>query len=119
MNDTELQNVRRIQEKLLEILLYFQEFCEAHGLSFTLAGGTLLGAARNGGFVPWDDDADVFMLREDYEKLGPLWEQYADRDRYTYLRSDEKINIRHAAAEIRDNHTTFITRPPLIDASSR
>ena len=67
MNDTELQNVRRIQEKLLEILLYFQEFCEAHGLSFTLAGGTLLGAARNGGFVPWDDDADVFMLREDYE----------------------------------------------------
>lgn len=99
-----------IQNKLLEILVYFQNFCEEHGLKFVLAGGTCLGAVRHKGFIPWDDDVDVCMLRDDYEKLGELWEKYADTERYSCVRSNDKVNIHHTATEIKDNNTTFINR---------
>ncbi len=102
-------DIREIQEKMIETLFYFQDFCEKHGLGFTLAGGTCLGAVRHQGMIPWDDDIDVFMLREDYEKLNTLWDKFADKSRYSCLRSNDRYNIHHAATEIRDNETTFIT----------
>ena len=102
--------IREIQDKLLEILLYFQLFCQQNGLRFVLAGGTCLGAVRHSGFIPWDDDVDVFMLREDYERLPSLWAQNADTEHYACVRSDERINIHHSATEIKDNNTTFINR---------
>ena len=102
--------IREVQEKLLEILLYFKDFCNQHSLRFVLAGGTCLGAARDKGMIPWDDDVDVFMLREDYERLIPLWNQYADTEHYSCVRSDDTVNIHHAVTEIKDNHTTFINR---------
>ena len=109
MNEHDAQT-RKIQEKLLGILLYFQQFCDENGLRFTLAGGTCLGAVRHQGFIPWDDDLDVFMLREDYEKLPELWEKNADTSRFSCVRSDDKINIHHTSTEIKDNNTTFINR---------
>lgn len=103
-------SIHQIQSKLLEILLYFDAFCRQHGLRYTLAGGTCLGAVRHKGFIPWDDDVDVFMLRDDYERLGELWANYADTARYSCVRSNDKVNIHHAATEIKDNNTTFINR---------
>lgn len=100
--------VREIQDKMLDILVYFRDFCQANNLKFVLCGGTCLGAVRHKGFIPWDDDVDVFMLREDYEKLQELWAKNADVDRYACVRSDEHINIHHSAMEIKDNNTTFI-----------
>lgn len=100
--------IRDIQEKLLEILKYFDKFCKENNLKYVLAGGTLLGAVRNKGIIPWDDDLDVFMLREDYEKLSEIWDEKADTERYSCLRSNDKYNIHHAATEIKDNNTTFI-----------
>lgn len=109
MRDQDIQ-VIKIQEKMLDIMLYFQKFCEDNGLSFTLTGGTCLGAIRHKGFIPWDDDVDIFMLRDDYEKLPELWKMNADTERYSCVRSDDKINIHHSATEIKDNNTTFINR---------
>ena len=63
------QNLRKIQESCLNILKYFDELCNKNGLTYYLCGGTLLGAIRHKGFIPWDDDADVVMPRDDYEKL--------------------------------------------------
>lgn len=103
-------DIDRIHEKLLDILVYFRDFCYEHGLRFYLAGGTCLGAVRHEGYIPWDDDIDVFMLRDDYERLRELWEKYADTSRFSYVRSCEKFNIHHSATEIKDNHTTFINR---------
>ena len=110
MNSPDMIPVRDIQNKMLEILVYFRDFCEANDLKFTLCGGTCLGAVRHQGFIPWDDDIDVFMLREDYEKLQALWEKNADTGRYVCVRSNETINIHHSATEIKDNNTTFINR---------
>lgn len=110
LKSTSMTPIDKIQEKLLEILLYFQRFCNEHGLSFTLAGGTCLGAVRHEGFIPWDDDVDVFMLREDYERLAELWERFADTEHYSCVRSNDKINIHHSATEIKDNYTTFINK---------
>ena len=56
----------------LEMLDTFAEFCDAHGLVYYLSGGTLLGAVRHKGFIPWDDDIDVNMPRPDFEKLLEL-----------------------------------------------
>ena len=78
MEEKKEVTIQEIQSKLLEILLYFQEFCQENGLGFVLAGGTCLGAVRHKGFIPWDDDVDVFMLRDDYEKLCRIWDEKAE-----------------------------------------
>ena len=56
----------------IDLLLELDRVCRKHGLKYFLMYGTLLGAVRHGGFVPWDDDLDVIMLRGDYEKLQYL-----------------------------------------------
>jgi len=110
MQNTKEVSVRDIQNKMLEILVYFHQFCMENHLTYVLAGGTCLGAVRHRGFIPWDDDIDVLMLREDYEKLQDLWEKNADTERYACVRSNDTINIHHTATEIKDNHTTFINK---------
>ena len=110
MEEKKEVTIQEIQSKLLEILLYFQKFCQENGLGFVLAGGTCLGAVRHKGFIPWDDDVDVFMLRDDYEKLCRIWDEKADTEHYSCVRSNDQFNIRHSATEIKDNNTTFINR---------
>lgn len=66
--------LRRHQLRMLEMLVYFDKVCKENDIKYWLSSGTLLGAVRHGGFIPWDDDLDVAMLREDYEKLEKVWD---------------------------------------------
>lgn len=61
-----------LQLKLLEMLAWFDSFCRENNLTYYALGGTMLGAARHQGFIPWDDDIDVGMPREDYAKLEKI-----------------------------------------------
>ncbi len=63
---TEFKKLWAVQ---MDILERFAQVCEKHGLRYFAAGGTLLGAIRHKGYIPWDDDIDVQMLEEDYYKL--------------------------------------------------
>ena len=66
MNYLPLDEVKKTE---LNILIQFDSFCKNEGLYYTLAGGTLLGAIRHKGFIPWDEDIDVMMPREDYNRM--------------------------------------------------
>lgn len=61
--------MRQIQLLSIELLRFFDQVCQKYELEYWLDYGTLLGARRHGGFIPWDDDIDLGMMREDYEKL--------------------------------------------------
>lgn len=61
--------LEQLQEYMYSIFVEFDEICRRHGLKYSMEGGTLMGAVKFSDFVPWDDDIDVVMLREDYEKF--------------------------------------------------
>lgn len=73
----ELLTLQEMQQVYLQLLQEFDTLCATHGLRYDLAGGSLLGAVRHGGFIPWDDDIDVCMPRPDYQRLLALKEQGA------------------------------------------
>ncbi len=106
--EVDQETFKKMQSKMLEMLLYFKDFCQRHGLMFYLCGGGAIGAIREHGFVPWDDDIDCFMPRCDYEKFPELWDKYGDKERFVFCRSNEKINYHHSCSSLRDPNTTFI-----------
>ncbi len=65
----DLKKIRKIQLEELKLIKAFKEVCEKEHLQYFMIGGTMLGAVRHKGFIPWDDDADFMLPREDYDKL--------------------------------------------------
>lgn len=63
---------KMVQKDELQLLVKFDEICKKFNLKYTLAAGTMIGAVRHKGFIPWDDDIDVYMLRDDFNKLRKI-----------------------------------------------
>ncbi len=75
--------LRRTQLELLEILKVLDGICKEHNIEWWLSSGTLLGAARHQGFIPWDDDIDIVMLRKDFKRFDKIMRNYQSEE-YVY-----------------------------------
>lgn len=75
MLNKEQMSLREIQLAMLEVLKEIHQICEENHLTYYIAYGTLLGAVRHNGFIPWDDDTDIWMPREDFEKFKEIFRQ--------------------------------------------
>ena len=78
------ETLKHLQEVETKILKYFIEVCEENDLTYFLYAGSLLGVIRHQGFIPWDDDIDVIMFREDFEKLNQIFEKNID-EKYRFF----------------------------------
>lgn len=96
--------LRRLQLGELDILNEFVRICEKHNLTYYLVGGTLLGAVRHQGFIPWDDDIDVGMPREDYDRFAQIAVQEL-APHYFYQSPDTDPCYFLSYAKIRKNGT--------------
>ncbi len=100
-------DLRALQLSELEILLEFQRICQKHDLQYFLTAGTLLGAVRHKGFIPWDDDIDVMMLRPDFERFKVVCRDELD-EAYFYQDEETDPNYPFYFAKLRKNGTKVI-----------
>lgn len=108
LKDMPQHEFRMWQMKMFENLVYFKNFCNEYHLRFFLSAGTCLGAVRHHGFIPWDDDMDVMMPREDYERLYDLWNKFADKTRFSCERSTKEKCISFPMTVVKNEATTCI-----------
>ncbi len=91
---------------LVDVLQTVHDFCVSHDIKYSLAYGTLLGAVRHKGFIPWDDDIDIAMLRDDYEKFAQLFNKENDIYRFYECRNDKEVNL--VFGKVADTRTMVI-----------
>lgn len=100
-----LKSVQKIE---LEMLLEVDRICKENHIKYTLIGGTLLGAVRHGGFIPWDDDADIAMLRPEYEKFCSIIDEKLDNSRFYFQNIEKTEGYRWGYAKLRRKGTLFV-----------
>ena len=100
-------DLARLQVVILDIASYFDEFCRTHDITYYLMGGTALGAMRHKGFIPWDDDYDVFMDPVNYQKLLATAGQNLDQNRF-YLQRENTEEWPLYFSKLRLNDTVFL-----------
>ncbi len=93
----------------LEILKEIDRVCKKHNIKYFLTGGSLLGAVRYGKSIPWDDDLDIGMLREDFEKFRKVCPQEIDTTKFSYASYTTESNCHYLFDKIRLKNTYFST----------
>ena len=101
--------LRRHQMVMLELLRELDAVCRRHDITYTLFAGTLLGAVREGGFIPWDDDLDVIFPRKDYERFLDAAERELDPERFFVQREFSEHWPMHSS-KLRRNGTTCLEK---------
>lgn len=101
------KTLKKIHDVELEILQEIIRICKKYDIKYYLVGGTLLGAVRHKGFIPWDDDLDIGMLREDYDKFMKYGIKEID-DKYFIHCSKTDPNYWLPFIKVRKNNTTFV-----------
>ncbi len=100
--------LRRLQLTELDLLRELDRICRKHGIRYQIIAGTLLGAVRHGGFIPWDDDADVAMLRGEYERFREACRTELDGNLYCFQDNTCAPGYRWGYGKLRRRETLFL-----------
>lgn len=104
------QELRAVQQIQLEMLCEVDRICRKEGIRYNIIAGTLLGAVRHGGFIPWDDDADVALLRPEYERFRAACETELDAERFLFQDMELTKGYRWGYGKLRRRGSLFLRR---------
>ncbi len=104
LSEEEKNELRKVQIEMLDVMV---ELCNKHNLKYYLLGGTCLGAVRHKGFIPWDDDIDVALPREDYDKFAEICKTELD-GKYFYQNVQSEKKHPQLFSRLRKNNTLFV-----------
>lgn len=99
--------IKKLQDAILEIAVYLDEFCSENEIDYCLMGGSALGAVRHQGFIPWDDDLDFFMTPDSYERFVHTFEARGDHKRF-FLEPFGEIDGMITLGKVRLKNTTYL-----------
>lgn len=102
------KQLRQLQLIELEMLVEVDRICKKCGIKYNIIAGTLLGAVRHGGFIPWDDDADVALLRPEYEKFRKACKTELDQTRFEFQDHRNTKGYRWGYGKLRRKNTLFL-----------
>ncbi len=108
MIELDKSTLRKLQLIELEMLIEVDRICRKCNIKYSIIAGTLLGAIRHCGFIPWDDDADVGMLREEYEKFRTACETELDTSKFYFQDHRNTYGYRWGYGKIRRKDTVFL-----------
>lgn len=102
------EDLRGLHEVLLELLVEFDRICRKNAIKYSIDGGTLLGAIRHDGFIPWDDDADVIMTRPEYEKFKKVYKRELNQEKFYFQAIECTHGYRWGYAKLRKQGTQCV-----------
>lgn len=100
--------LRKLQQAELEMLQEIERICEKNNIVYSIIGGTLLGAVRHGGFIPWDDDADVAMLRSEYDRFVQACSRDLNQEKFYFQDMHHTPGYRWGYGKLRKKGTLFL-----------
>lgn len=102
------QELKRLQETQMELIAEVDRICKKCGIRYNMVGGTMLGAIRHKGYIPWDDDADIGFLRAEYEKFREACKTELNHEKYYMQDLRDTPGYRWGYGKLRRKDTTFL-----------